>query len=130
MRFPSSSRHGQNSMNPSHFAHARYGFRMIDRFLYWGDHVFRKAARSKVAASPPPPPPPPAAFHYLQFLKAPCTRRIPYRNACPGYPYQRSEYRVTVVQCHTGLLNRAVAAKNEDSKQHGRNKVTRFTPFY
>ena len=37
VRFQQSSRHGQNGTNHSHFAHARYGFRMIDRFLNWGD---------------------------------------------------------------------------------------------
>ena len=43
-------------------------------------------------------------FHFLQFLKAP----FPYRNAWPRsrgrYPHQRSEYRVTVVQCQASLL--------------------------
>ena len=50
MRFPPPSRHGHNNMNPSHFAHARYGFRMIDRFLYWGDH-----GKIKSSCQPPPP---------------------------------------------------------------------------
>ena len=63
-----------------------------------------------------------------------CTRRIPYRNAWPGsrgrYPHHRREYRVTVDQFHPGLLNWAVAAKHEHSKQHDRNKVTRFSPVY
>ena len=53
MRFPPSSRHRQNSMNPSHFAHARYGFRLIDRFLYWGDHHFPKSGKIKGSCQPP-----------------------------------------------------------------------------
>ena len=53
MRFPPSSRHRQNSMNPSHFAHASYGFRMIDRFLYWGDHHFPKSGKTKGSCQPP-----------------------------------------------------------------------------
>ena len=52
MHLPPSSRHEQNSMNPSHFAHARYGFRMIDRFLYWGDHAFPKSGKIKDSCQP------------------------------------------------------------------------------
>ena len=44
VRFQQSSRHGQNGTNHSNFAHARYGFRMIDRFLNWGDRHGGKTA--------------------------------------------------------------------------------------
>ena len=37
----------------SRYGHARYGFQMTDRFLYWGDPGNQKAAESKLAASPP-----------------------------------------------------------------------------
>ena len=37
VRFPQSSRDEQNGTHHSHFAHARYDFRMIDRILNWGE---------------------------------------------------------------------------------------------
>ena len=40
-------------MNLLHFAHARYSLRMIDRFLYWGDHLFRKSGKIKGSCQPP-----------------------------------------------------------------------------
>ena len=43
----------ESRMNLSHFAHARYGFRMIDRFLYWGDHHFPKSGKIKGSCQPP-----------------------------------------------------------------------------
>ena len=52
VRFQQSSRHGQNGTNHSHFAHARYGFRMIDRFLNWGDHRLAKSGKIKDSCQP------------------------------------------------------------------------------
>ena len=59
------------------------------------------------------------------------------QNPWPGsrgrYPHQRSEYRVTAVQCHIRKLIRAVAAKNEHSKEHDtgtKSHVFGFSPFY
>ena len=40
---------------PARFAHARYGSRMIDRFLNWGDHGKPKSGRIKGRCQPPPP---------------------------------------------------------------------------
>ena len=47
VRFQQESRHGQNGTNHSHFTHARYGFRMIDRFLNWGDHRLAKSGKTQ-----------------------------------------------------------------------------------
>ena len=38
---------------PARFAHARYGSRMIDRFLNWGDHGKPKSGKIKGRCQPP-----------------------------------------------------------------------------
>ena len=38
---------------PTRYAHARYGSRMIDRFLNWGDHGKPKSGKIKGRCQPP-----------------------------------------------------------------------------
>ena len=38
---------------PARFAHARYSYRMIDRFLNWGDHGKPKSGKIKGRCQPP-----------------------------------------------------------------------------
>ena len=44
-------------------------------------------------------------------------------------PDQLYEYRVKVVLYHW-LIDLSCRFQDDHSKQHGRNKVTRFSPFY